>query len=129
MVSGIATLLCFQLAGEITVRLGHLPVSGPLCGMASLLIWFHLRGHIDEELGKVCDNVLANMALLFVPAGVGAVRYTELFVNHWPAITLAIVLGACVTLLTTAFTARVLIAWNRPRPLDAGDPSTRATGH
>ena len=77
MVSGIATLLCFQLAGEMLVRLGQLPLSGPLCGMIALLLWLHLRGHINEELGRVCGGVLANMALLFVPAGVGALRYAE----------------------------------------------------
>lgn len=127
MISGITILLCFQIAGELAARLLHLPISGSLCGMVALLSWLHLRGHINENLAKVCDSVLANMALLFVPAGVGAMRYAELFVNYWHAITLAIALGACVTLLTTAFTARALAAWNRPRSLDAGAPETRPT--
>lgn len=39
MIRGMATLLGFQLAGELIARLGHLPVSGPICGMAALLAW------------------------------------------------------------------------------------------
>jgi holin-like protein len=111
MIRGIATLLGFQLAGEFVTRLGHLPISGPICGMAALLIWLHLKGGVDSELGKVCDGILANMALLFVPVGVGAMSHSQLFANAWAVIALAILVGAAATLLTTAFVTRALIAW------------------
>ena len=78
MVRGMATLLGFQLVGELIARLGHLPISGPICGMAALLAWLHLRGEVKSELGKVCDGILANMAILFVPVGVGAMSYSGL---------------------------------------------------
>jgi holin-like protein len=110
MIRGIATLLGFQLAGELVARLGHLPISGPICGMAALLVWLHLKGGVDNELGKVCDGILANMALLFVPVGVGAMSYSQLFANAWAVIALAILVGAGATLLTTAFVTRALIA-------------------
>ena len=109
MIKGIATLLGFQLLGEVVARLGHLPISGPICGMAALLIWLHLRGDVDSELGKVCDGILANMALLFVPVGVGAMSYAGLFASAWPVIALAILVGAGATLLATAFAARALM--------------------
>jgi LrgA family len=76
MIRGMATLLGFQLAGELIARLGHLPISGPICGMAALLAWLHLKGEVESELGKVCDGILANMAILFVPVGVGAISYS-----------------------------------------------------
>jgi holin-like protein len=127
MISGVATLLCFQLAGELAVRLGHLPVSGSLFGMVALLIWLHIQGGINEDLGKVCDGILANMALLFVPVGVGAMSYSGVFASSWHVITLAILLGACVTLLTTAFAARALMAWTSRPPLEAGTRRTQPT--
>jgi holin-like protein len=111
MIRGIATLLGFQLAGELVARLGHLPISGPICGMAALLVWLHLKGAVSSELGNVCDGILANMALLFVPVGVGAMSHSQLFANAWAVIALAILAGAGATLLTTAFVARALIAW------------------
>jgi holin-like protein len=111
MIRGMATLLGFQLAGELIARLGHLPVSGPICGMAALLAWLHLRGEVELELGKVCDGILANMAILFVPVGVGAMSYSSLFASAWPIIVLAIVVGSVATLLTAAFVTRFLTAW------------------
>lgn len=111
MIRGMATLLGFQLAGEVAARWGHLPISGPICGMAALLAWLHLTGEVESELGKVCDGILANMAILFVPVGVGAMSYSGLFANTWPVIVLAIVVGGIATLLTTAFVTRTLAAW------------------
>ena len=119
MIRGIAFLLCFQLAGEIAARIGHLPISGPICGMAALLVWLHLKGTIDADLDKVCDGMLANMALLFVPVGVGAMSYSGLFARTWPVIAFAIVVGAVAGLLATAFVTRAVTAWTRPPRLRA----------
>jgi putative effector of murein hydrolase LrgA (UPF0299 family) len=79
--------------------------------MAALLAWLHLRGEVELELGKVCDGILANMAILFVPVGVGAMSYSSLFASAWPVIVLAIVVGSVATLLTAAFVTRFLTAW------------------
>jgi holin-like protein len=89
--------------------------------MAALLVWLHLKGGVDSELSKVCDGILANMALLFVPVGVGAMSHSQLFANAWAVITLAILAGAGATLLTTAFVTRALIAWT----LESEDRETR----
>lgn len=124
MIRGMATLLVFQLAGELATRLGHLPISGPICGMAALLVWLHLRGEVESELGKVCDGILANMAILFVPIGVGAMSYLGLFASTWPVIVLAIVVGVVATLLTTAFVTRTLIAWTE-RPVSEVEEQRR----
>ena len=111
MIKGVATLLGFQLIGEIVAKLGQLPISGPICGMAALLICLHLSGDVGVALGKVCDGILANMALLFVPVGVGAMAYSSLFATKWPVIALEILMGASATLVTTAFTIRALKIW------------------
>ena len=124
MIRGLATLLGFQLAGEFTTRLGHLPISGPICGMAALLVWLHFRGEVEGELGKVCDGILANMAILFVPIGVGAMSHSGLFASAWPVIVLAIAMGSVATLLTTAFVTRSLIAWTG-RPISGAEDQGR----
>jgi holin-like protein len=121
MIRGMATLLGFQLVGGLIARLGHLPISGAICGMAALLAWLHLKGEIESELRNVCDAILANMAILFVPVGVGAMSYSDLFASAWPVIAFAIVVGAVVTLLTTAFVTRALIAWTARRISHLGD--------
>ena len=110
MIRGMAILLGFQLAGEFFTRLA-LPISGPICGMAALLMWLHAKGDIDADLAKVSDGVLANMALLFVPVGVGAMSYAGVFARAWPVITVAILAGVGATLVTSAFVTRALFAW------------------
>ena len=113
MIRGMAMLLGFQLAGEFFARLAWLPISGPICGMVALLMWLLIKGDIDADLAKVSDGVLANMALLFVPVGVGAISYADLFAGAWPVITMAILAGAGATLVTSAFVTRTLLVWTR----------------
>lgn len=108
MLRGLAILLVFQLAGEFTAALFQLPVSGPIIGMALLLMWLHGRGRIDDGLESAGDGLLSNMAVLFVPVGVGAMAYPELFREHWPFILVAVTAGTAVTIATTALTARFL---------------------
>ena len=108
MLKGVAGLLVFQLAGELIVASFRLPISGPIIGMALLLIWVQGRGPIDDGLQSAADGLLSNMAILFVPVGVGAMAYPELFRNYWLYILVAVAAGSAVTIATTALTARFL---------------------
>jgi holin-like protein len=106
MLRGIGLLLGFQLAGELMVWALNLPVSGPLCGMAALLAWLCWAGGIPDDLAKVADGLLSNMAILFVPVGAGAIVYADLFRTRWPAIVTALVFATFITIAVTALTAR-----------------------
>jgi holin-like protein len=109
MLKGLAGLLVFQLAGELTVALFQLPVSGPIVGMALLLIWLQGRGRIDDGLQSAADGLLSNMAILFVPVGVGAMAYPDLFREYWLFILVSVTAGTAVTVTITALTAKILI--------------------
>jgi len=108
MLKGLAVLFGFQLAGELIVVSFRLPVSGPIIGMVLLLIWLQGHGRIDGGLESAADGLLSNMAVLFVPVGVGAMAYPELFREHWPFILVAVTAGTAATVATTALTARFL---------------------
>ena len=107
MLKGMAGLLVFQLAGEILAAAFRLPVSGPIIGMALLLMWLQSRGRIDDGLASAADGLLANMAVLFVPVGVMA--YRELFLKYWPFIVVALTVGLVTTIATTALTAKLMM--------------------
>lgn len=128
MIRGVAILLGFQLAGELVARLGKLPISGPICGMAALLVWLHLKGAIDADLDKVCEAILANMAVLFVPVGVGAMSYSGLFASAWPVIAIVIVVGAVASLLATAFVTRAVTIWTDRRASEPKRGGRRPVG-
>jgi holin-like protein len=108
MLKGMAGLLVFQVAGEVFAAAFRLPVSGPIIGMALLLLWLQARGRIDDGLASAADGLLANMAVLFVPVGVGAMAHHELFRQHWLFVVVALTVGLVTTIVTTALAAKLL---------------------
>ena len=114
MLKGMAILMTFQLAGELFAVGFRLPVSGPIIGMALLLLWMQSSGRIDISVASASDMLLANMAVLFVPVGVGAMVHGELFRHHWLLIAFAVLVGTVVTIATTALVAKFLTRIRTP---------------
>ena len=108
MLTGFAQLLAFQCAGQAIVTVYRLPISGPICGMALLLLWLHVTDHPDDRLCKAADGLLSHIALLFVPAGVGVVAFTAVLHQHGLAIAAAILISTVLALATTATLFAVL---------------------
>jgi holin-like protein len=121
MIKGFAILLSFQAIGELLVVLLRLPVSGPICGMALLLYWLNQSGtEASKDLTATADGLLSNMAVLFVPIGVGVMAYGELLKQDWLAIGVALVVS---TFLSVAATAGV-VGWvkrQQAKHLETGD--------
>jgi holin-like protein len=113
VLKGIALLLGFQAAGEIAGWLLSLPISGAVCGMAFLLSWLVIRGKAPEELTRVTDGLLANMPILFVPVGAGAIVYIDVFHQHWAVIALGVLAGTAMTLIATAMAVRYMTSKRR----------------
>ena len=90
VVGALATLLVFQLAGEVVTRALALPVAGPVLGMVFLFAYLAARGGPAPGLERTALGLLDYLAMLFVPAGVGAVRYLDVLGHHWLAIAVAI---------------------------------------
>ena len=72
VVEGMAILAAFQLAGELLVRWLGIPVPAPVAGMFLLFLWLVARRRIPRGLQVTANGLLENLALLFVPATVGA---------------------------------------------------------
>eukprot|EP01037_Dinobryon_pediforme_P002429 gene2429-2465_t len=112
MIRGFALLLICQLLGEICAKTSGLPVPGPVLGLAflviGLLVWHRFRKFDQTELtasdlGRVSDGLLGNLALFFVPAGVGVVQYLGLIGSYGLALAIALVVSTALTLLVTVF--------------------------
>lgn len=118
MIGGLAALLLCQLAGELLARALALPVPGPVLGMGLLLLALLARRGVPppEGLARPADGLLANLGLLFVPAGVGVVMHLDvLAAEGWP-IALAVLGGTLLVLGTTGLVAQRLLRQGRPRP-------------
>lgn len=120
MIKGLAILLFCQLAGEAVVRAAGLPVPGPVLGLAFLvaIAALHHRRHGTDELvaptspvGRVADGLIASLALLFVPAGVGVVQHLDLVGRNGLAIGVSLVASTLLALLATVATYRGIRRW------------------
>jgi holin-like protein len=110
MIAAFALLLAFQLAGE-TLRVAlHLPVPGPVLGMALLMVYLIARRGPDEHLRTTAGGLLQNLSLLFVPAGTGVMLHASRLAGEaWPiaiALVASTVLGLAATGLTLHYLTR-----------------------
>lgn len=110
MIAALTILLGCQLVGEVFARGLALPVPGPVIGLALLAagLWWnaHRTGAPPEavertDIGKLALALLANLGLLFVPAGVGVVEQLPVLGNNASAIVGALIVSTVLTLIVT----------------------------
>src|SRR5258706_1519664 len=102
MIEWITVLVVCQLAGEAIAAFTHLPIPGPVCGMAILFGAFVWNGSLPEGLGKPADALLSNLSLLFVPAGAGVMLHFKLLAGQWPPLPAALILRNSLSIALTA---------------------------
>lgn len=109
MLQAFTTLLGLQLLGEILARALHLPLPGALVGMLLLAALLLRRGEPPAWLEPAAQGLLRHLGLLFVPAGVGIIAYTDLLARAWLPLLLTLLLGTMLTLVITAWSLRLLL--------------------
>jgi holin-like protein len=107
LTEALRVLICL-CAGEILSGVGVLPFPGPVIGLVLLLANLALIGEVPHQLGRLADNVLAVLGMLFVPTGVGLLTYTHLLRTEFVPIAASILGGTLVTIVVTALAAKRL---------------------
>lgn len=102
MLSALTLILTCQLAGELTTRFLGLPVPGPVAGMMILFGFLAIKGSVPDDIGSVADTLLKNLALLFVPAGVGVMTHLSLLGQDLVPISVALIGSTVLTIAVTA---------------------------
>jgi holin-like protein len=110
MFAGIAVLLACQAVGEILATGLHVPIPGPVLGMALLAAALAAARRIPTGLAQVADGLLKAMPLFFIPAGVGVLVLSSTLQSAWLPITVALLAS---TVLAIAVTALVMIGAQR----------------
>jgi holin-like protein len=128
MIASLSLILLCQLAGEVIVRGLVLPMPGPVIGLVFLLLLLLARDRFaalrrgplqGDGVESASRGLLANLSLLFVPAGVGVVQKLDLIAEHGIAIAAVLAVSVVVTLLVTVATFLVasrLMARGGPAP-------------
>lgn len=103
MIFSFALILGFQIFGEAIVRLFGLPVPGPVLGMVLMLFAFFLKDDLVDGIRPTAGVLLANMSLLFVPAGVGIMRHGERFMNEGVGIAVTLVASTLIAMAVSGY--------------------------
>ncbi|WP_019906964.1 CidA/LrgA family protein [Methylobacterium sp. 77] len=131
MIVSFTLILLAQLVGEAMARATALPVPGPVIGMALLLLFMVLRDRspatagrllapplVDGTLERSGKGLLANLSLMFIPAGAGIVGRLDVLEAHGLGLACVVVVSTLATLTATALTFVAVKRWVAP-----GDPS------
>lgn len=103
-------LLTAQLVGETLHRALHLPLPGPVLGMALLAAILLMRKREpDAALVQTSNGLLRWLGLLFIPAGAGVVANLGLLRSSWLPITVALLLSTALTVAATALVMQWLL--------------------
>ncbi len=104
MLPTLALLLACQLVGEVLVRGAGLPLPGPVLGLILMLALLALRPGLEEKLRPTTSVILANLSLLFVPAGVGVIGNIEVLADDWAALLAILLVSTLAAMLTSVGT-------------------------
>ena len=137
MIVSLALILLAQLAGEALARGAGVPVPGPVIGMGLMFAVLLARDMgtnplsrllpkplTDGTLEETAKGLLANLSLLFVPAGVGVVGRLDLLRAQGFKLALILLVSTAASLLATVLVFRAVARLvERRRP--GGDPIDR----
>lgn len=103
MVRGFALLLATQFLGESLARWLAIPIPGNVVGMGLLLFFLGVGVVRLEWLEEAAEVLLSNMALFFIPAGVGVMAYFDLIRREWLPIAGATLLSTFAVMAVTGW--------------------------
>ena len=102
--AGIFIVLLFYVLGELVGWLINGFIPGSVIGMIFLFAALFLNllnpVHIKPVAKFLCDN----MALFFVPAGVGIINALDILSAYWQAVLVACAVSTVVVIIVVAFT-------------------------
>jgi holin-like protein len=98
-----------ELIGEVLRRALHLPLPGPVIGMFLLALALivggddHAAGVADKysQLSRTANALIADMGLLFVPAGVGVIAEYGVLRQNWLPILVGLLVSTVLGLVVT----------------------------
>ncbi|MBP1677268.1 MAG: LrgA family protein [Bacteroidetes bacterium] len=102
MIKGSFYILLFYFLGELLSMLLHGFIPGSVLGMVLLFLALFFKILNPENVRSAATTITKNMAVFFVPAGVGLMVYAELVSKSLLAITLAIAGSTVLTIVVVA---------------------------
>ncbi len=96
---GILLILGFWLLGEVVSWLIDGFVPGNVIGMVLLFCALQTNLVKEKSVAKISTFLTKNMAIMFLPPGVGLIVAYPILRDHWITLTLATVLSTMIVML------------------------------
>jgi len=106
---GFLTLIIIQFTANCVIKYLHIPFPSPLLGMVMLTLLLYFKVITAKFLKDICDLLLNNMALFFIPLFVGIISYAHLIKQNFLSIIIIITLTTFGTMIITASLVELII--------------------
>ena len=97
-------LLVINFAGVIIQNLFHLPLPGTILGMLILFVLLWTKVLKVESIEKICDFLILNMIIFFLPPAVELLEYMTLLKTGFFKIIILLIVTTVITMVVTGKT-------------------------
>lgn len=96
-------IVLFAVIGDVVATLIPLPIPGSVYGLIIFFIALHWKILPMEKVDTVGSWLTSNMAIMFVPAGVGTINYLSNLAENWWQLPLIIVVSTIILIIVIAW--------------------------
>lgn len=109
MVKQYAIIFMVTYLGEIISKSINFPFPGPVIGMLIFFILLERKLIGVDFVEKGANNILLNLAIFFIPPGVGLISALDLLNGNVLKIVVTMIITTIITMGTTGLTVQYLI--------------------
>lgn len=117
IIIGFVILCAIQYLCNWIVRLTHIVLPSPILGIIVFALLLQFKIIKKEWVQDICNLLLKNMPLLFVPLFVGIIAYYGIIEKNLIPIIINVVVTTTVTLIITAIFVENVIKFVRLRKI------------
>lgn len=103
------TLLTINFLGILLQNIFNLPLPGTILGMIILFILLWTKVLKIESISKVCDFLVLNMIIFFLPPAVELLEYMALLKTGFFKILILLIVTTIITMVITGKTVEFCI--------------------
>lgn len=118
LIIGFGILIFIQFCSNCIVKYLHVPFPSPLLGMLALTALLYLKIIPEVLIKDICNLLLTNMSLFFVPLFVGIITYVHLIHENLVTLLVTIILTTFTTMIFTAVFVELIIKYTQRNSCD-----------
>ena len=97
-------ILVINFVGVIIQNIFHLPLPGTILGMLILFVLLWTKVLKVESIEKICDFLILNMIIFFLPPAVELLEYMALLKTGFLKIIILLIATTVITMIVTGKT-------------------------